>query len=90
MPLHTRDRTRLAFLKPVPQDFYEPCDTWTCNHCNQDCPYKNCPMCLRGNQQDGLMRRCHSFCMQHGFYMLFFLLITVIVTLFFVQHVEKK
>ena len=89
MPLHTRDQSRLAFLRPVPQDFYEPCDTWKCNHCNQNCCYKNCPMCLRG-RQDGIMRRCHSFCMQHGFYMLFFLLITVIVTLFFVHHVEKK
>lgn len=93
MPQHSRDASRLIFLKPVPQDFYEPTEPWHCNKCNEMCPYKHCPMCMEAKRNHcGMWHRCRNFCMKNVmlFVHLMLFVIFLIFLLIFVQQTSQK
>lgn len=95
MPIHSREKARLVYLRPVPNDYYESTEPWTCKNCNETCPYRHCPMCMRnrGSQQvfcENYVNRMHSFCIQHGIYMVLFMMLIFLISLYFFQSMKKN
>lgn len=95
MPIHSREQARLVYLRPVPDNYYEKTEPWTCRNCNETCPYKHCPMCMRQcDSQDFFCARyvnkMHSFCIQHGLYMVLFMMLIFYIILYFFQVVKKN